>query len=147
MVLTGNEIYKEIQNKNITIDPFRLEQLNPNSYDLCLGDQITFYDDGVILDVYKKNKLNKVNLDEDGYVLKKNKLYIAESLEKINVKNAVPRLHSKSGIARLGLFVHITADLLSVGHNGKVTFQLYPSLDVKVYKGLRIGQVSFWMVQ
>ena len=56
-------------------------------------------------------------------------------------------LHSKSGIARIGLFVHITADLLNVGHKGRVLLQLYPTNDTKVYHKQRIGQISFWMIE
>lgn len=122
MVLTGNEIYINIKNENIKISPFNYSQINNNSYDICLGDKISFYEDGAMLDPCGENNLKEVTIGDDGYILKKDKLYIAESLESLSTEKFVPILHTKSGIARMGIFSHITADLLSLGTSGKVTF-------------------------
>lgn len=54
-------------------------------------------------------------------------------------------IHAKSGIARLGLFVHITADLIDIGSIGNTTFQLYATKNIRIYSGMLIGQVSFWV--
>lgn len=107
---------------------------------------IRFYSINVVLDSKQDNNLKKIVLDENGYVLEKNKLYIAFSKENLKVDNLVPILHSKSGLARLGLFSHITADLLSYDYCGRVMFQLYSSLNVHIYPGMPIGQVSFWKI-
>jgi dCTP deaminase len=45
----------------------------------------------------------------------------------------------------MGLFVHCTADLIDIGSFGNVTFQLYSTLPIKVYPGMLIGQVTFWV--
>ncbi len=42
-MLSGEEILKEIEAGNIIITPFTKEQLNPNSYNLTLGDEVTIY--------------------------------------------------------------------------------------------------------
>jgi hypothetical protein len=36
-----------------------------------------------------------------------------------------PTNSGKSGTARMGLFVHVTADLIDIGSHGVTTFQLY----------------------
>jgi dCTP deaminase len=58
----------------------------------------------------------------------------------------VPIVKGRSGVARLGLFIHATADLIDIGSINQWTLQLIPTLDVKVYPGMRIGQVTFWEV-
>ena len=146
MILTGKEIINQVKEKNITIKPFDEQNINPDSYDISLGNYIYCYEDSD-LDAFKKNRVKKIEIGKNGYKLKKNKFYFSYSDETISTNMFVPMLHSKSGIARIGLFVHITADLMNVGHNGKVLLQLYPTNDVIVYPNQKIGQVSFWMVE
>ena len=146
MILTGKEIINQVKEKNITIKPFDEQNINPDSYDISLGNYIYCYEDSD-LDAFKKNRVKKIEIGKNGYKLKKNKFYFSYSAETISTNMFVPMLHSKSGIARIGLFVHITADLMNVGHNGKVLLQLYPTNDVIVYPNQKIGQVSFWMVE
>ena len=147
MILTGEQIRKEIKENNIFITPFHESYINPDSYDISIGEKLFFYSDDIVLDSRNKNIINCVNIPKEGYILQKNKFYYAESLEKIQTMKFVPLLHSKSGVARLGLFVHITADLLDRGHNGNVLLQLYSSNNVRIYPNQRLGQLSFWRVQ
>ena len=146
MILTGYEIEKQHKDGAIVIEPFSREQINPNSYDLRLGNKILIYDE-TELSPKKENQFHIETIDDNGYVLKKNHFYLASSIEKIGGTKFVPLIHAKSGIARLGLFVHITADLIDLGSVGTTTFQLYPTLDIRVFPGMRIGQVSFWTVK
>ena len=146
MILTGAEIEKQHENGTIIISPFSKEQINPNSYDLRLGNILLIYDE-LELSPRKENKYHTVIIPEEGYVLKKNHFYLGSSIEKIGGTKYVPLIHAKSGIARLGLFVHITADLIDIGSIGTTTFQLYPTLDIRVYPNMKIGQVSFWTVK
>lgn len=146
MILTGYEIEKQHEEGAIVIEPFCKEQLNPNSYDLRLGNQLLIYDEDE-LSPKKDNKYHIETIPEDGYVLKKGHFYLASSVEEIGGTKFVPLIHAKSGIARLGLFVHITADLIDVGYVGTTTFQLYPTVDIRVFPNMKIGQVSFWTIK
>ena len=42
-ILTSREILNRL-NKDIIIDPFNIENLNTNSYNLTLHDELKFYD-------------------------------------------------------------------------------------------------------
>lgn len=77
-------------------------------------------------------------------VLPKISFRLGSSCERIGSNSYVPIVHARSGIARLGLFVHVTADLIDIGSIGVITFQFYATLPVKVYPGMKIAQVSFW---
>ena len=56
MILTGKEIHNEVIAGNISIDPFDHNRLNPNSYNLTLGNELAVYRD-LVLDMRKKVNL------------------------------------------------------------------------------------------
>jgi dCTP deaminase len=56
----------------------------------------------------------------------------------------VPIIKGRSSIARLGLFITITADLIDIGSINQWTLQLHCVVPVRVYPGMPIGQVTFW---
>jgi dCTP deaminase len=143
MILTGNKIKKEVKKGNIIIGDFDIENISTNSYDICLGNKIIKYTDD-ILDPKKENKYEEIIIPEDGLVLEKGSFRLGSSNEIIGSTKYVPIIHARSGIARLGLFVHVTADLIDIGSIGKITFQLHATVPIKIYPGLKIAQVSFW---
>ncbi|UIK88964.1 dCTP deaminase [Arthrobacter polaris] len=143
MILTGNAIESAVDSGSINIGPFKRDQLNPNSYDLRLGSQLLRYTSSK-LDTRMENPTELIEMPDEGYLLNAGEFYLGHSQELLGSDSYVPMLHCKSGIARLGLFIHVTADLIDIGSHGNLTFQLHPTLDVKVYPNMRIGQVSFW---
>lgn len=143
MILTGLKIAEEVVNKKITIEPFNENNITTNTYDLTLGKYLLKYKNDII-DVKNKNEFEYIEIPEEGYLLKKNEFLLGASSEIIGSDFYVPMIHAKSGIARLGLFVHVTADLIDIGFKGKTTFQLYATQNIKLYKGQKLGQVSFW---
>lgn len=144
MILTGNEIVNQVNKKNIIITPFDKRRITTNSYDLKLGDKYLVYTNK-IMDPHKKNKYKIKKIPEQGLILKAREFILGHSDEKVGSTKFVPIIHAKSGIARLGLFVHVTADLIDIGSIGNITFQLYATLPIKIYAGMLIGQVSFWV--
>ena len=143
MILTGKEIEKEVNARKITIDPFKTSHLTTNSYDLTLGDILLKYKEK-ILDPKKNNKYKEITIPKKGFVLRKGSFHLGCSREKIGSDAYVPIIHARSGIARLGLFIHVTADLIDIGSHGVITFQLFATLPVKIYPGMELAQVSFW---
>jgi len=144
MILTGNEILKQVNLNRIVIYPFNKTNLTTNSYDLTLGDKYLRYT-SKILDPAKKAKYIIKKIPKSGLILHSGDFILGHSVEKIGSKKFVPIIHAKSSIARLGLFVHVTADLIDIGSIGNITFQLYATLPIKIYPGMLIGQVSFWV--
>ncbi|MDK2907880.1 MAG: dCTP deaminase [Candidatus Woesearchaeota archaeon] len=144
MILTGEEIKKQVKKGNIIIRPFNLKNVTTNSYDLTLGQEYLVYTDK-ILDPARENKYIIKKIPKNGLLLRKGDFVLGHSKEIIGGKKFVPLIHAKSGIARLGLFVHITADLIDIGSIGNTTFQLYATKNIRIYSGMLIGQVSFWV--
>ena len=144
MILTGEEIKKQVKKGNIIIKPFNLKNITTNSYDLTLGEGYLVYTDK-ILDPARENKYRIKKIPKNGLLLRKGDFILGHSKEIIGSKKFVPLIHAKSGIARLGLFVHITADIIDIGSIGNTTFQLYATRNIRLYSGMLIGQVSFWV--
>ncbi|MBL4774164.1 MAG: dCTP deaminase [Alcanivoracaceae bacterium] len=143
MILSGTSIIEEVANNRIKIIPFSLEHVTTNSYDLTLGQEILRYT-ARVLDPKRKNPHKIFIIGEEGVILNKGEFVLGHSTEQIGSDYYVPIIHAKSSIARLGLFVHVTADLIDIGSHGNVTFQLYSTLPVRIYSGMYIGQVTFW---
>ena len=145
MILTGSEIVKQIKNGKIEINPFNIEQINPNSYNFRLGDKIKYYVNK-ILDPKIKQEVEEIEIRPEGYVLKPDKIYLGHTLEVMGSDYYVPIIRGRSSTARLGLFIHVTADIIDIGSHNQWTLQLHAVQPVKVYPGMLIGQVTFWKV-
>jgi dCTP deaminase len=146
MILTGTEIKKAVLNKHLIIYPFDEDNINPNSYNISIGNSVLCYPEGITLDTNCDCLPVEYTISKYGMVLKKNKFYFAMSKETVCSDYYVPILHNRSGVARKGLFTHITADLQQLHHNGKIMLQLLPYADTVIYPYLQIAQLSFWVI-
>ena len=144
MILTGQKIIEEVHDDKIDISPFEEKRITTNSYDLSLGDTIVRYKEDVI-DPKQEALYEEIVIPEEGLILQAGDFVLGHSKERIGSDFYVPIIHGKSGTARMGLFVHVTADLVDIGSHGVTTFQLYATLPVRLYPGMLIAQVSFWV--
>ena len=76
-MLTGNEILKQIKKGNIGIEPFDIDCLNPNSYNVHLANKLKVYDKNAVLDLQTQNTYFKeITIPLEGFILLTNTLYI-----------------------------------------------------------------------
>jgi len=143
MILTGQEILKNVENKKITIDPFNISQLNPNSYNFTLGNKLMLYNN-YILDAKKDNDVREIIIPDEGITLASGTVYLGHTNEIMGSDFFVPIIRGRSSIGRLGLFINITADLIDIGSINQLTLQLNAVQPVTIYPGMQIGQVTFW---
>lgn len=141
MILSGENIHREL-GRNIHIEPFRLEQLNPNSYNLRLHDRLLVYDDAV-LDMKNPNRYHEIIIPEEGLVLEPGKLYLGRTFEHTKTDKYVPMLEGRSSIGRLGLFIHVTAGFGDVGFNGYWTLEISCIQPVRIYPFVEICQIYY----
>jgi dCTP deaminase len=146
VILTGPEIARERDEGRLRLEPFDKEHLQPNSYDLTLGPALAVYTEE-ILDARHENPHTLLVIPPDGLVLRPDRIYLGSSVEVLGSNHFVPLIKSRSGAARLGLFLHVTADLIDIGSFGQTTFQLHAVQPVRVYAGDVLAQVTFWCVQ
>lgn len=146
MILTGNKILKEVKKQRITIEPFHKEQINPNSYDFRLGNILKVYKNKV-LDPKIKQEVEEIPIPENGIVLLPDRIYLGHTVETMGSPKYVPIIRAKSSVARMGIFVHVTADLIDIGSINQWTLQIHAVQPVKVFANMLIGQVTFWAVK
>lgn len=143
MILTGHQIKQEYEENKITIDPFSEDRLSPNSYDFTLGSTMKKYKN-YILDCREENELVDVEFSENGIILDPDRIYLGHTAEIMGSDHYVPIIRGRSSTARLGLFIHVTADIIDIGSHNQWTLQLHAVQPVRLYPGMRIGQVTFW---
>ncbi len=143
MILTGPEIVAANENGGIVISPFCLDQVNPNSYNVCLGETLVTYDTDII-DPYKSNPTRATTIVPEGFVLQRDELYLGHTVEEVGSDRYVPLLFGRSSVGRLGLFVEITAPIGDIGFHGQWTLMLSAVRPLRVYPGMKIGQIMFF---
>ncbi|HJN65760.1 MAG TPA: dCTP deaminase [Pirellulales bacterium] len=141
MILSGHQIQSRLQS-DILIEPFDESRLNPNSYNLSLHNELMTYEE-VVLDMRKANRVRRIEIPREGYVLNPNKLYLGRTAERTETHNLVPMIEGRSSIARLGLFVHVTAGFGDVGFCGFWTLEMFAVQPVRIYPGISICQIFY----
>ncbi len=145
MILSGSEI-KARMGTDIRIQPFNDEQLNPNSYNLRLHDELLVYEE-IVLDMKRPSRFRRITIPPEGLVLQPNQLYLGRTIEYTETFNLVPMLEGRSSIGRLGLFVHVTAGFGDVGFCGYWTLEMFAIQPVRIYAGVQVCQVFYHTVE
>jgi len=128
--------------QDIKIEPFNEGQLNPNSYNLRLHNEVLVYDNDV-LDMKEVNTATKMIIPEEGLLLETGKLYLGRTTEHTTTERFVPMLEGRSSIGRLGLFVHVTAGFGDVGFSGYWTLEMFCVQPIRIYPGVEICQIFY----
>ena len=144
MFLTGPEIVRRRANGQIVIDPFDPAHVNPNSYDLTLGNGVGIYQEIDRWDVRNPPALKTFTGSDDGvWYLDPGYLYLMSTVERVGAHSLVPIINGKSSTGRLGLSIHCTAGFGDVGFFGTLTLEISVIHPLTVYAGMRICQISF----
>jgi len=141
MILSGQQIESRLDD-DIIIDPYDPQQLNPNSVNLTLHNELMIYEE-FVLDMRKANRVRRMPIPQDGYVLKPNQLYLARTAERTETHNLVPMLEGRSSVARLGIFINATGGFGDVGFCGYWTLQMFAIQPVRIYPGIPICQIFY----
>jgi dCTP deaminase len=145
VILHDREIRRLCEHERMIV-PFTLDQLNPASYDLILGNEIMIesatYDELVRLDITD-------NTQDDPYWLKPGQWILAETFETFNMPPDVAGLFFlKSSRAREGL-EHMHAGFADPDwHGSKLTLELTNARKLRarpIWPGMKIGQMVFFL--
>lgn len=145
MILSGQEIARHI-GKQINIEPYNREQLNPNSYNLTLHNELLVYDDP-LLDMSKPNKAHTIKIPETGLRLEPGKLYLGRTAEYTKTEGYVPMLEGRSSVGRLGMCIHATAGFGDVGFAGYWTLEIFVVQPLIIYPWVEICQIYYHVLE
>ena len=149
MILSDSEILIQMAFDDIVIIPFNRDQLGSNSYDVRLGKILKQYYCGFVdgkgfyIDSRKENMIKEFRIPDEGFILQPGKLYLAVTEEYTETHKCVPYLEGKSSLARLGISIHQTAGKGDVGFCGYWTMEITVAIPVRVYAGMKIGQLIY----
>jgi dCTP deaminase len=166
-ILTGSKIKSEVEAGNIRITPYSEDQLNPASYDLTLGDELRVYKDWVgynehasppragqdmfpcakVCDVKQELETVSFQIPPTGWVLRPGIGYLLHTVEQVWTRNYVPIVDGKSSIGRLFVLIHFTAGFGDPNFDGQYTLEVSALHPVRIYPGMRIGQIRFHTVE
>lgn len=140
--LSGPEILRQIERGKIIIDPFSPSQVNPNSYDLRLGNELKTYATNILDPRMSEGTYSHIIWD--GYPLQPGYGYLATTIERTYCEGFVPVINGKSSLGRLFLSIHQTAGFGDDGFEGQWTLELVAmAKPVRIYPGMRICQIAF----
>jgi dCTP deaminase len=146
MILSGLEIENEVARGNIIITPFDKGQLNPNSYNLRLHNELLVYDD-LQIDMKKPNAFHVFEIPEEGFLLEPGRIYLGRTLEFTETRTFVPMLEGRSSVGRLGLSIHITAGFGDIGFRGYWTLELHCIQPIRIYPFVEICQIYYHSIE
>ncbi|MFO1064174.1 MAG: dCTP deaminase [Pirellulales bacterium] len=141
MILSGQEIKSRL-GTDIKIDPFNEAQLNPNSYNLTLHNELLVYEE-VVLDLKVPNRYRRLEIPPTGLVMSPSQVYLARTVERTETHNLVPMIEGRSSLGRLGLFVHVTAGFGDAGFCGFWTLEMFAVQPIRIYPGVQICQIIY----
>lgn len=171
MILSDREILAAVGKGEIVIDPFDERSLGGNSYDVHLSPTLRVYrtrtvaqsrhclgvelgaqrwtddpDDLDDLDMAREPETIDVRIPERGIVLAPGILYLASTVEYTETHRHVPYLDGRSSVGRLGVSIHVTAGRGDVGFCNHWTMEIWVVQPIRVYAGIRIGQLTYHTV-
>ena len=135
MIVSDRDIDHIIKSgKAFLVNPYNEENLQPNSVDLTLGEEL------------KKINGKSIDLRQSSYKIKPNEFLLGSTFEKVHIPyDLCGHIDGKSSIGRLGVFVHISSGFVDSGFTGNVTLEIFNCSDkeFELYHGMPICQIVF----
>lgn len=141
-MLTGKEIINQMNDDKIIIQPFTVNNINPNSYNCTLNPTLGWYKNRV-LDAKANNDLMFFDIPEEGHTLEPGIVYLGRTNERIATDYYIPCISGRSSLGRLGLGVEVTAGFGDIGFDGTFTLELTVVQPLKIYRNMEIAQIYF----
>lgn len=152
MILSDRDLFDQIDNRRIVIDPFDASNVQPSSIDVCLDNRFRVFHNHRyrVIDVQKRmddlTELIEVKADEP-FILHPGEFVLGSTLEWVQLPDDVAgRLEGKSSLGRLGLVTHSTAGFIDPSFQGHLTLELsnLATLPITLYPKMPIGQIAFF---
>lgn len=151
MILSDQDIKKQIKAKRLVITPYDKNSIQPASLDVKLSSEFRIFKNSTkpFLDVKEPvdefMELIKIKKGEP-IIIHPGEFLLGSTVEKITIPDdLVSQLNGRSSLGRLGIIVHATAGFIDPGFSGFVTLEItnVATLPIALYPGMRIGQIAF----
>ena len=112
-----------------------------NLPDTCYTQTIPY------LDSRDENPMFTEEIPSDGFIMLPGILYLVETVESVWSDKYVVEISGTSSLARLGVTIHKTAGYSNLGHEFKWILEVEVTHPIKIYSGMKIGQMYFHTVE
>ncbi len=150
MFLSDKDILSEVEAGKITLEPFDVEQLQPATYDIRLGNTFIINDahSTTAIDPSKGVFPNTQTIEvKDGeeFVLHPGVSILGYSKERFGSDQYLIEVNGKSSLARIGLIVHNSASIVNPGHYLNIALELCNLNNVPIIlrPGMEVAQLTF----
>jgi dCTP deaminase len=150
MFLSDKDILSEVEAGVITLEPFNQKQLQPATYDICLGNTFIINDahSTRVIDpvkgIFPKTQTIEV-ADGEEFVLHPGVSILGYSKERFGSDQYLIEVNGKSSLARIGLIVHNSASIVNPGHYLNIALELcnLNNVPIVLRPSMEIAQLTF----
>lgn len=148
MIITDKKIRKLVTEKEL-IAPFKEENLQSESYDMTIGDEVTVFNREVrCLDIADQQEIDKIytteKLTEEGYLISPKEYVLVSLAETVKLPdNISSHLRPKTRYTRLGLIV--SDQHCNSSYEGHLRVGIFNATDypIRIRSGYTIVQMVF----
>lgn len=145
MILSDKTLLKMVEEKSLIIEPIEIEQIQPASVDIRLGNTFSVVEDSSTGIINLEDEIKYKTIESSTYILLPNQFVLATTMEYFKLPNDLTAfVEGRSSLGRMGLFIQ-NAGWVDPGFEGEITLELYNAnrCAIELKAGRRIGQLVF----
>lgn len=154
MLLSDNDLRKELESGRLGLEPFDPNMLQPSSVDVRLDRYFRVFDNSRYTHIDPMQQQDELTTlvepaGEEPFVLHPGEFVLGSTFEKVTLPDYLAgRLEGKSSLGRLGLLTHSTAGFIDPGFSGHITLELsnVANLPITLWPGMKIGQLCLFQL-
>ncbi|MFS8104821.1 dCTP deaminase [Lentzea alba] len=151
MLLSDQDLRKEVESGRLLLDPFDVEMVQPSSIDVRLDRYFRVFNNTkythIDPSIQQDDLTSLVETDGEPFVLHPGEFVLGSTYEMVTLPDDLAgRLEGKSSLGRLGLLTHSTAGFIDPGFSGHITLELsnVANLPITLHPGMKIGQLCLF---
>jgi dCTP deaminase len=152
VLLSDQDLRKEVESGRLVLDPFDVEMLQPSSFDVRLDRFFRVFNNTKYTHIdpsQQQDELTSLVETPEGerFVLHPGEFVLGSTYEMVTLPDDLAgRLEGKSSLGRLGLLTHSTAGFIDPGFSGHITLELsnVANLPITLHPGMKIGQLCLF---
>jgi dCTP deaminase len=152
VLLSDQDLRKEVESGRLLLDPFDVEMVQPSSIDVRLDRFFRVFNNTKYTHIDPSIQQDELTSmveapDNEPFVLHPGEFVLGSTYEMVTLPDDLAgRLEGKSSLGRLGLLTHSTAGFIDPGFSGHITLELsnVANLPITLHPGMKIGQLCLF---
>jgi dCTP deaminase len=152
VLLSDQDLRKEVESGRLLLDPFDVEMVQPSSIDVRLDRFFRVFNNTRYTHIDPAQQQDDLTSlveapENEPFVLHPGEFVLGSTYEMVTLPDDLAgRLEGKSSLGRLGLLTHSTAGFIDPGFSGHITLELsnVANLPITLHPGMKIGQLCLF---